>query len=137
MPLIITLSLITVWFSISRTFFPWLARGCKYYHYRYCTKDYDKLFLITDEIQTLELFRERYGQELIHYDNASLSSNGQGIHRGGSEESKYKLGEDVVLEAELMSKVDYLLAMNSNLSLWAILRQDKGYSFIDKGIEYK
>lgn len=98
--------------------------------------DYDKLFLITDEIPTLELFRKRYSDKLIHYDNASLSPHEAAIHRGGSTDCKYKLGEDVLIETELLSKVDYLLAMNSNLSLWAILKGNMPYNFIDTHIKY-
>ncbi|GAI81293.1 unnamed protein product, partial [marine sediment metagenome] len=98
--------------------------------------NYDKLFLITDEQPTLELFRERYGDKLIHYDDASLSPHEASIHRGGSTDSKYKIGKDVIIETELLAKVDYLLAMNSNLSLWAILKGVMPYHFIDKHIEY-
>ena len=98
--------------------------------------DYDKLFLITDEQVTLELFRERYRNKLIHYDAATLALHETAIHRGGCTESKYKLGEDVIIDTELLVKVDYLLAMNSNLSLWAILKGTMPYNFIDKHIEY-
>ena len=97
---------------------------------------YDKLFLMTDSCQTLEKFKEKYPDKLIHYDDALLSNTVTAIHRGAYDTNKYKLGEDVLIEGELLSKVDYLLAMNSNISLWAILKGNMQYHFIDKHIKY-
>lgn len=100
-------------------------------------KKYDKILIVTDSIKTLTAFKKEFGNKIIHYDDALLSTNERAIHRGEYPENGYKIGEDVLIEGLLLSRVNYLLAMKSNISLFAILKGSLEYRFIDKHLEYK
>jgi hypothetical protein len=98
--------------------------------------NYDKIFLITDELKTLNEFKSKYKDKLIHYDEADLSNN-MNEYYSTIGKNKYKTGEDVVIETYLLSKCNYLLAISSNLSTSAIfLNENLKYNFIDKHITY-
>ena len=75
-------------------------------------KDYDKIFLLTDEEEAYDAFKKKYKDDLIHYD-AIMSKAGTYILESNS---GYKLGEDVIVEALLASKTDCLVGGRSNVS---------------------
>lgn len=100
--------------------------------------NYSKLLLATDVQNVVSIFKSRYGNFLIHYDDALLSKDGEEISLGVSKENPYKVGEDAIVETLLLSKVDHLLAISSNISKSAIIFGDNlKYTFIDKHICYK
>lgn len=94
-------------------------------------------YLATDEYRILEMFRGRYGARLIHYDDATLSKDGTAIHKDTTIPG-YKKGVDVIVEAILLSRCNYLLAMSSNVSRFAsIYSSTLKYEFIDKSVTYR
>ena len=96
---------------------------------------YSKVLLVTDEYGVVERFRARYVGKVLHYDDAILSNDTVAIHQNPSND-KYKIGEDVLVESLLLSKVNYLLAMRSNISLFAWLRGGMDFEMIDNYIKY-
>lgn len=82
-------------------------------------KAYDALFLITDEYSALEEFKKNYGNKLIHYDGVLLSNSGEEIYLDQGRGHPFKIGEDVVIEAALLSKVDKIIATKSNVVIGA------------------
>lgn len=103
-------------------------------------KHYDGFLLLTDEQDTVEVFRSKYPNDLIHYDSACLSrSGGEQIQFGGGQVPPYKRGEDVLVEALLATRVDKWLAVSSNVSSGIITLADDGfdYEYIDKEFFYR
>lgn len=100
---------------------------------------FDNIFLVTDELKTLEEFRKKYGKALIHYDEAKLDDGTQDIPLYLRDKSDgHKFGEDVLIEGVLLSRVDYLLAVTSNISQFAkIYNPTLQFEHIDKHIKYK
>lgn len=98
--------------------------------------NFDKIYLVTDNNKSLAVFCGKYGNKLIHYDNSTLSDNGQSVHKT-PKHTGYKIGEDVIIEAYLLSRVNFLLAMMSNISLFAIISGGLNYKRMDSHIPYK
>jgi hypothetical protein len=100
---------------------------------------YDLVYLITDERDTVKRFKQEYGNQLIHYDDAILSqSDGPDLHSFGKfDEHAYKRGEDVVVEMLLLSRVDFLLCVSSNVSSMSIgMNSALEYQYIDRHVRY-
>lgn len=92
---------------------------------------YDKCVLCTDEVKTVDAFKERYGDKVCTYD-AIRSEDDKGVHCGGFKSSAYKIGEDVMVEALLMSNSDFLIKTVSGVSLFSIYFNDTlNYKDID------
>lgn len=103
-------------------------------------KHYDNLLLLTDEQDTVEAFRSKYPDVMIHYDAAALSqSGGDQIQFGGGDVPPYKRGEDVLVEALLATRCDKWLAVSSNVSSGVIVlaQDDFDYEYIDKDFFYR
>jgi hypothetical protein len=96
---------------------------------------YDKVFLISDELPTVQAFKKRYGDRLVHYDDATLSPDATAIHVNRAMRG-YKIGEDVLIEGLLLSRCDYLLAMASNISLFAAIRGGMPFHKTDDHVKY-
>jgi len=76
-------------------------------------KNYDKIFLLTDEQDAYDAFGKRYGRDLIHYDSEMTPSGTYILDK----KRGYKLGEDVLIEALLASKTDHLIGGQSNVCI--------------------
>jgi hypothetical protein len=76
--------------------------------------DSPKIFVATDEEAFLEYMQNYFPNRVIAYD-AIKSKNGVPVHL--SKANKYKKGEDAIVDCLLLSKCDYLIRTNSNLSL--------------------
>jgi len=75
--------------------------------------DYDKIFLLTDEIETLDLFKKKYGEDLIHRDSKMTHSGTYVLDIYGG----YNIGKEVLIEVLLASKTDYFVPAKSNVSV--------------------
>lgn len=63
------------------------------------------IFLATDNTQTVDIFRKRYGNRIICSD-AQRSSSGRAPH---CETTGYDIGEDVLIDGLLLAQCDYLV----------------------------
>lgn len=77
---------------------------------------YDQVLICTDSLSVRERFVERYGKRLVWLD-ASLTHEGEMHARPLTHRfSKQKLGDDAIVEAYLLSRTQFLLHGNSNLT---------------------
>lgn len=102
---------------------------------------FDNIFLATDNFDTVKNFKEDFGDLVIKRPtDLATKDNPYGLHYSNinsSDEVKYKLGVDMLVDAIIMSKCDYSLCVRSNVSILNILmRQDFNYNFIDDHIDY-
>lgn len=77
-------------------------------------ENYDILFVCSDEEERVEYIKSVYGRKVVVYPTFR-SKNEQPLHYQSSHQwSKYYIGEDVIVEAYLLSKVDRLLCCTSS-----------------------
>lgn len=104
---------------------------------------YDKVFLATDNSESMELFKKAFGSKLICFDEVFRADGGsEGVHymrRTNRECHKYLLGLEVLRDMTALSECDALVAGISGVSCMAHvnkLSQGKDYGylrFINKG----
>lgn len=94
----------------------------------------DTILLCTDEQCTIREMKKRYNDRVV-FTSSFRSEDGKSIHNEqrdvNRENHRYKMGEEVLLDAILLSKCDYLLCGHSNVAYAAIVFNDGNY----KGIE--
>ena len=93
--------------------------------------NYDYLYVCSDEQFAIDAFKDRYKDKIFLYDNAFRSNSKIPIHKFSNECEPYKKGEDVLIEAILLSKCDYLLLADSNVAFFSIYYNDNKFKFID------
>jgi hypothetical protein len=77
---------------------------------------YDQVLICTDSLAVRERFVGRYGKRLVWLD-ASLTREGEMHARPSTHQfSRRKLGDDAIVEAYLLSRTQFLLHGNSNLT---------------------
>ena len=92
-----------------------IFRFTDYYLKKY---KFDKIFIITEELRYLELFKEKYKNKVCFFnsfralDRRELAVNNRKNHR-------YNLGRDSLIEALIMSKVSFMICSRSNISEFA------------------
>ena len=74
---------------------------------------FDKIFLMTDELDARIAFKKRYGDKLIHYDSEVTPAGTYILN----ELSGYEIGRQVLVEVLLAAKTDYFFPARSNVSL--------------------
>jgi hypothetical protein len=74
-----------------------------------------QFFVATDEEKLLNLSKKSLHGPVIHY-NSYLSPTTHPVHTK-KPPSRYKLGEDVLIDAQLLSKCDYFLHTRSNVAI--------------------
>lgn len=85
--------------------------------------NYDKIYLATDNNETIVRMRELYGDKVCFYDTTIRANNfvdkvvvfDDRLIK--NDQDKVKHGEDVLIEAYLLSKCDHLICINSNVPL--------------------
>lgn len=82
-----------------------------------CVGQNCQFFIATDEEKLLELARQTLNRPVICY-NSIRSTTGQAVHINGND-NKALLGEQVLIEAKLLSECEYLLHTLSNVSMAA------------------
>jgi len=82
---------------------------------------YETIFLCSDEYQTIDVFKNKYGNKIITYESKTLSKNNVLPEYKQNGKNKYKMGEDVIVESLLLSKTDFLLKGKSNMSNFSLL----------------
>lgn len=97
--------------------------------------DYDKIFLITDDNNTLNKFKNNFKEKLV-YNDCYRSSNNVAIHYTKTINNRIKLADEVMFDSYCLSLTNYKLICNSNVSTFSlIIDYDKQkYEYIDKNL---
>jgi hypothetical protein len=82
---------------------------------------FDLIFVCTDEYHMLNLLKEVYGDKLIHYNSNTLSNNSSLPLFKQETNHQYQMGEDVIVESLILSKTNFLIKSNSNVSNFSLL----------------
>jgi hypothetical protein len=98
---------------------------------------YEKIFLITDDLESYNNFSEKYGGKLITTDSIK-SRDGLGVHYSG-QNNREKLARDVIRDSILLSQTNKKIVTQSNVAYFSILYNltYDNYEFIDNHIKYK
>lgn len=112
----------------------------------FAERNYEKVFLATDDHHVVQLFQDCFGGKLKYYKDTYRSQNGSAVHYGNyaveREHHKYLLGLEIIKDFYTLGMCDGLIAGNSNVSICARTvkrsRKEK-YDYIrivDKGIHH-
>ena len=82
--------------------------------------DYDLIFLSTDERNVVDEFKKRY-DNVINYSYKTLSTSDKIPSFALDKKNGYQKGKDAIIDAYILSKCDFLLKTNSNLSNFSVL----------------
>lgn len=82
--------------------------------------NFDWIYLACDETVSIELFKQRY-TNVINLSSSTVSDDQNLPNFKKKMPDKYKMAEDVIIDAYLLSKCDMLVKMNSNLSNFSLL----------------
>jgi len=101
--------------------------------------EYDYLYVCGDEKDSVEKFKERYSDKIFIYESAFRSDSKHPIHKLNpstgvkffTDCEPYKQGEDVLIEAILLSKCNYLLLTDSNVAFFSIYYNNNRFKFLD------
>jgi hypothetical protein len=88
--------------------------------------NYDMLYLMSDNYQSIEIVKNYFKDFPIYFIKDIIRSNNildNPIFRNNNNKStdKYKLGEDIIIETELLSKCDKIIITNSNISSYCLV----------------
>ncbi len=97
---------------------------------------YEKIFLITDDLDSYKNFIEKYGSKLITTDSIKSCDN-LGVHFS-KQDDREKLAQDVIIDSILLSQTNKKIVTQSNVSYFSILYNLNydNYEFIDNHIKY-
>lgn len=95
-------------------------------------KKYDvkKILLCSDEADIIQEFSRKYGDMIVTTDSYRSTDGATAVHTSGSyvrENHRYLLGLEVLVDALLLSRCDYLISGKSNVPLAAILMNGGKY----------
>jgi hypothetical protein len=94
---------------------------------------YDILFVASDEQNRVDAIKEAFGDKVVEYPATFRSNNDIPLHYANDYQcSKYYVGEDVIVEAYILSKTNMLLCCtNSNVNYFArVLNTDLQYKLL-------
>lgn len=82
---------------------------------------YEQIFLATDSLEAVEMFRKEFGSMLVCYEDVMRSDGDVGVHVLESKRKNhhYLLGQEVLRDAYTLAVCDSLLAGMSNVSFAA------------------
>lgn len=83
-------------------------------------RDYDYVFIATDDMATLEAMIHEFGSQVM-YNEVKRSVDGAPVHRLHSTENRYELGLDALLDCYCLSFCQKVILCHSNLSYAALL----------------
>jgi hypothetical protein len=102
-----------------------------------------RFFIATDEARLLDLAKEKLGADKVLSYNSERSEDGQPVHlaqaKKGKPLAKAVIGEQVLIEAQLLSKCTYFLHTTSNVATAVMLFNPRIHSVFfcqdkDKGL---
>lgn len=101
---------------------------------------FNKIFLATDDVSTVDLFRKEFGKNLLYYEDVTRSSGDVSVAFSDNvrENHHYKLALEVIRDMYTLSRCNGLIAGKSQVSICAIIenRRNSPYEFlkiVDKG----
>ena len=92
-------------------------------HIKDIISKYDKIFICSDEYDRFRMAEVAFGKKVISWDSIRSKEEATPLHshpsdprynRNGSCEYQYKIAEDVIVEAYLLSKVDFLFCCSGS-----------------------
>jgi hypothetical protein len=81
---------------------------------------YTKLFLTTDDLHVVSLFKKRYGDIVYRNENGMISSDGRAIHFS-NHSNKEQLALDVMIDALSLTCCDEIIITSSNIAAYALM----------------
>ena len=95
-----------------------------------CIVDISHICVCTDEKAVLEQMIKKYGDKIV-CTNSYRSTDGKSIHKSHSDNGRkdhhYLMGKEVLIDAIVLSKCDYLICGHSNVAYAAIVFNDNKY----------
>lgn len=82
--------------------------------------NYTNLYVTTDDLHMVPLFKDRYGSMVYENHNALRSNNGVAIHFG-NHNNKEKLALDVMVDAISLANCDEIIITSSNIAGYALM----------------
>ena len=83
-------------------------------------KKIKKIFLATEEKEYLQLFLKKFKEKIFYIKSSYVSNKNDAFKVYPRTNHRYKLGRDILIETLLLSKCDYFIYVNSNVSSAAI-----------------
>ena len=98
--------------------------------------NYDNVFLITDDLNSFKFFKSELGDSLIYTESTKVSGHG-GVHTTNNV-NRYKIADEVLTDAILLSLTDFKLLTKSNVSTFSnICNLEKDtFTYMDKFVNY-
>jgi hypothetical protein len=98
---------------------------------------YDKIFLITDDLDFLNLMKNKFNEFLLFTESTKVTGN-IGIHYR-DDLNKFNLAEEVFKDAILLSKTDHKILTKSNVATFSNIcnLQKNSFTYIDKNKIYQ
>lgn len=95
-------------------------------------KSYDKIFLITDDLNSLNFFQRELGNMLL-YTNSFRDNGNVGVHRRWDID-RSNIAKEVVIDSYLLSLTDKKIITKSNVSTFSVLcnLSEDNFVYIDK-----
>lgn len=96
--------------------------------------DYDMLYLMSDNISSINKIKEHFnGFEIYNVSDVTINENEIDLPMFRKDNNdKYKLGRDVLIETELLSKCDKIIITNSNISSYTLINNtDIKFQYLD------
>jgi len=84
-------------------------------------KNFEKLFLATDDIAVFEMFKMKYGSKLIYQDCTRSSDPDNSIHHNPENTDGYEIGKQALLDCYSLSFCEKVILSPSNLSYSVLL----------------
>ncbi|MDE7327733.1 MAG: hypothetical protein K2N63_15890, partial [Lachnospiraceae bacterium] len=83
--------------------------------------EYEQVFLATDSLEAIELFKKEFGDILVFYQDVQRSDGDVGVHEieNSRKNHHYLLGMEVLRDAYTLAACDSLVAGLSNVSFAA------------------
>lgn len=109
----------------------------------FSTGKYDKVFLATDDIEALNVFKKAFGDKIIYYKDVKRADGTVSVafkKEKLSEDEKLSLGKEVVRDMFTLARCTSLIAGKSQVSICSIISNAAWYSkyqdevILDKGI---
>ena len=98
--------------------------------------NFDKIYLCTEDINYLKIYKKRYGDKLIYNTKSIRTDDKVDLFSYPQKDHRYKVGRGNLVDMIVLQKVDHLLSSVSNIPYTAIFFSNKKitHSVIDNGI---
>jgi hypothetical protein len=102
-------------------------------------KDYDVIFVISDEFSYIESLLKKFGSKVVYYEDAireTLDRKDMILLPGDDHKlkNKYKQGEDVIIDSFLLSNASFIICPYSNVSTFSHFKNPNS-QFLDVDIK--